>query len=383
MRDQKTSLNAICPYFTMFPLNFPLSILNKRVSSHDWVMDPFCGRGTVAFASRILGLSSIAIDSNPVAVAITEGKIVNTSPESIVRAANQILEEVAEPADLPSGEFWNWAFHKDVLRVVCRLREGLLKDCRSKARKALRAILLGALHGPQGTLSQSYLSNQSPRTFSPKPRYAVNFWKVRNMRPVAVDVMNIISSRASRYYETPIPMVSGIALHGDSRDPDLYSKMGLSVSVKWIITSPPYFGIRTYIPDQWLRLWLLGGKPQVDYSTDGQLSHSNTQQFSADLRRVWINVANFAAPNARMVIRMGGINSRKADHRKLIKDSLYESGWTISTIKSAGYASQGKRQAQHLKFTKQGALGEYDIWARRERRCDATMSRPESHIRHD
>ena len=28
-----------------------------------------------------------------------------------------------------------------------------------------------------------------------------------------------------------------------------------------VITSPPYLGMRTYLPDQWLRYWALGGEP--------------------------------------------------------------------------------------------------------------------------
>jgi hypothetical protein len=37
--------------------------------------------------------------------------------------------------------------------------------------------------------------------------------------------------------------------------------------------SPPYYGRRTYIPDQWLRNWFLGGSSNVEYSNDLQLAH--------------------------------------------------------------------------------------------------------------
>ena len=64
------ALNAICPYFTMFPLGFPLRILRERAARADWVLDPFCGRGTTNYAARVLGLPSLGVDSSPVAVAI-------------------------------------------------------------------------------------------------------------------------------------------------------------------------------------------------------------------------------------------------------------------------------------------------------------------------
>ena len=48
----------------MFPLKFPFKHLS-RASKEDWVLDPFCGRGTTNFAARLLGLNSVGIDSSP------------------------------------------------------------------------------------------------------------------------------------------------------------------------------------------------------------------------------------------------------------------------------------------------------------------------------
>ena len=56
-------LNAICPYFTMFPLDFPLGILKVHAKPGARVLDPFCGRGTTNFAARLLGLDTIGIDA--------------------------------------------------------------------------------------------------------------------------------------------------------------------------------------------------------------------------------------------------------------------------------------------------------------------------------
>jgi DNA modification methylase len=67
-----TALNGICPYFTMFPLTFPQKVLKRHSSSGDVVLDPFAGRGTTLYAARLLGLGAYGIDSNPVAVAISE-----------------------------------------------------------------------------------------------------------------------------------------------------------------------------------------------------------------------------------------------------------------------------------------------------------------------
>jgi DNA modification methylase len=49
------ALNAVCPYYTMFPIEYPLSILRPADKRRLRVLDPFCGRGTTIFAARLLG----------------------------------------------------------------------------------------------------------------------------------------------------------------------------------------------------------------------------------------------------------------------------------------------------------------------------------------
>ena len=97
-------LNAICPYFTMFPLDVPFKRL-KKASKDEWVLDPFCGRGTTNYAARLLGIKSVGIDSNPVAAAIAEGKMVSASAEEIANECMKILNNRTEVKS-PEGEFW-------------------------------------------------------------------------------------------------------------------------------------------------------------------------------------------------------------------------------------------------------------------------------------
>src|SRR5215211_1845414 len=212
------ALNAICPYFTMFPLSFPLSVLTERAEPNDWVLDPFCGRGTTNFAARLLGLPTVGIDSSSVGAAVAEAKLVSATPTAIVREAQTILMKSPEPSDVPTDEFWRWAYHLDVLRSVCSFRESLLLDCRSPTRTALRAILLGALHGPLTKVLPSHFSNQCPRTYAPKPRYATAFWQSRGLSPQPVDVLGVIERRAERYFCLKLPRVRGTIRYGDSRN---------------------------------------------------------------------------------------------------------------------------------------------------------------------
>jgi len=357
------ALNGICPYFTMFPLHFPRSLLARHAESSNWVLDPFCGRGTTNFASRLLGLGSVGIDSNPVAAAIAQAKLVSPSPAAIIQSASLLLEQASQPRELPEGEFWELAYHPVVLRTLCRLREGLLKECRTPAQVALRALILGALHGPRPKSRPSYFSNQSQRTYAPKPRYAVKFWRQRNLLPEPVDVLGIIEDRAHRYFREDAPGAVGEILQADSRDPSVFAPIVRQHRFDWIITSPPYYGMRTYRPDQWLRSWFLGGPAQVDYGQAGQVAHSSAEIFAQQLRAVWQNVGGVCNPGAHLVIRFGGINDRRVDPLGLLVASLDGTGWRITRHDPAGSASAGRRQSLHFSHSPTRALDEHDVWA--------------------
>ena len=150
------ALNGICPYFTMFPIEFPLNILKQRARPGDLILDPFCGRGTTNFAARLLGLHSLGVDSSPVAVAITASKLVTVTTDEILAEARKILA-ARKPRQIPEGQFWQLAYHPMVLDTLCRFREALQENCATAARIALRGIVLGALHGPKQRTFPSYL----------------------------------------------------------------------------------------------------------------------------------------------------------------------------------------------------------------------------------
>ena len=174
-------LNAICPYYTMFPLDFPLQQL-RATPGATRVLDPFCGRGTTLYAARLAGLPSVGIDINPVAAAIAEAKLAQVTAGSVVRLARQILDGGLQD-DVPEGEFWQWCYEGETLRELATLRTSLIGSDTPTA-AMLRAVILGILHGPRNKGLPSYLSNQMPRTYASKPAYAVKFWKTREMEPV-------------------------------------------------------------------------------------------------------------------------------------------------------------------------------------------------------
>lgn len=359
-RTSVHTLNAVCPYYTMYPLDFPLRVLKEYGRHGEWVIDPFCGRGTTNFAARLLQMPSVGVDSSPVAAALAKAKLAFAEPDRIVAAARAILNAANEPVSVPTGEFWKLAYHERTLLQLCQLREALLADCSSQTHILLRAIILGALHGPRPKGTPSYFSNQSPRTFAPKPGYAVKFWIKHRMVPTDVDVVAIIKTRAERYLADPPPFVEGMVQLADSRESDTFNGVP---DARFVVTSPPYYGMRTYLPDQWLRLWFLGGSDFVEYrQSQGQLEHTGANHFANEMGRVWQNVAYRTTNNARLIIRYGGIHDREAEPMDVLKASLVSSGWKMVTARAVPDSDKGRRQVRQFQANPKKGITEYDVY---------------------
>lgn len=352
-----TRLNTVCPYFTMFPVDFPLRVL-ARAGKGAHVLDPFCGRGTSLYAARLLGQRSFGIDSSPVAAAIAAAKQVPVDRYAVEALAVRLMTDTHEPVDVPEDDFWRWCYHPDTLRDLCSLREQLAAAPDTPAATLLRAIALGVLHGPLRKGEPSYFSNQMPRTYATKPRPAVNFWRKRDMRPPRVRVLEVLLRRIHYVLHTAPDAVDGHVRCGDSREILRASRRTFT----HVVTSPPYYGMRSYVPDQWLRNWFLGGPPTVIYEQPGQVEHGGREAFIEALRSVWTAAADRCIPGARMVIRFGALPSSKVDPRDVLRATLTDTPWRITTTRDAGIPSARARQASQFTTTGDYAT-EIDLYA--------------------
>jgi hypothetical protein len=347
--ERQYAFNAICPYYTMFPIEYPLGILRKHAKDDPIILDPFCGRGTTIYAARKLGFESYGIDASPIAASIARAKLSAASVEKVLELCTALIAVPAK--DVPEGEFFAKAFSPRTLAEVCSLREGLLASTDiDPATEILRAAALGCLHGPlprnKGTAS--YFSNQMPRTFASKPDYSVRYWEERDLVAPDVSVVDVLRKKLERIsdLDTEAPVGPENIRCLDSRFAASFKGMKRS-SVT--ITSPPYYGMRTYLQDQWLRLWFVGGDEEIDYENDEQLSHTGHEAFIADLAKVWRNVRRYTNDGGHLYVRFGTLPSAKSDAKSILKNSLAKAGgWKLLSVRSARTANAGKRQADQM-----------------------------------
>lgn len=347
----------------MFPLEYPLQIIRKHRHDNPIILDPFCGRGTTIYAARKLGLTSYGFDTSPIAAAIAQAKLASATMESILILGHKLISRT--PRNVPDTAFFRRAFAKRTLEQLCSLREGLLAEERpSNASAILRAAALGCLHGPliKRDGVPSYFSNQMPRTFASKPDYSLRFWKERDLLPPTVSIMDVIKKKLSRIDDLDserFGRLSNIHCSDSRRAPTFRNVKAATLT----ITSPPYYGMRTYVQDQWLRMWFLGGPETIDYERHNQISHKGHDAFIDDLAKVWTNVRKHSKRGAHLYIRFGTIGSAKSDAKNILRASLAEAeGWHLVSVRNADTSEAGKRQAYQMGHESK-ATEEYDFHA--------------------
>ena len=300
--------HSLCPYFAMFPESFAEKWIERLTEPGEYVLDPFCGRGTAPFQALLMDRKAIAIDINPVAYCVTKAKT-NAPASSAVRRRLTILEQQFESDEweeerkvLP--EFFRIAYSPSTLRQILYMRNQL-RWKQSDTDCMIAALLLGSLHG-ENSGSPTYLSNQMPRTISTKPAYSIRYWRERGLRPPNRSTFDILRRQFIYRYESDPPKRKAVVLQMDMRDLPRVKEV-LPNRIACAVTSPPYLDVTSFEEDQWLRLWFLGGPPHPTY---GEISkddrHQNPSKYWNMIADMWRTLGLILAPKSDVVIRLGG-----------------------------------------------------------------------------
>lgn len=258
LRDEDRAVHDWYRFVLSFPPHLVRTYLQKfGVSSHEVVMDPFCGTGTTLVECKKLGLQSIGVEANPMASFASKVKTDwRVNPKRLDEGAQIIAERVwrklkdqgigddtpplfrtarkprAPLESLPPaamrlilrGSISPLPLHKTLV-LIGEIDNAPDKNLRGHYRLALASALvtgIGNLHfGPEVGIS------------APKPDVSVVDPWLRNVRTMAEDIVQAPPSRD----------VKALVLHGDSRHLGQFLVPG---SVDAVITSPPYPNEKDY-----------------------------------------------------------------------------------------------------------------------------------------
>ena len=124
---------------------------------------------------------------------------------------------------------------------------------------------------------------------------------------VHVDAGTLFAQRAQAQYryESDRPVGKASVLHMDMRNLPRCGHIS-DKSIRCVITSPPYFDVTNYAEDQWLRLWFLGGPPNVGVGSRGTDDrHSSLDTYWSLLADMWRSLGLVLGKNSNVIIRVG------------------------------------------------------------------------------
>jgi hypothetical protein len=323
---------GVGPYYAMFPAKFALEIVKEHTEPGDWIFDPFAGRGTSLFAAASEGRIGFGVEINPVGWVYGKAKL-QTASRSRVEARLRWLVGRApryrdQAAALP--KFFRVCFCREVREFLVAARR-LLKWRRCKTDWTTMALLMVDLHGKR----ESALSNQMRQTKSMSPEYAITWWKDHGMIPPTIDPLDFMLRKVAwRYAKGRLNSRQSRVYLGDSQTRIARISARLcSHKATLLFTSPPYYGVTNYFYDQWLRLWLLGGRDKpTSPRTPCRRKFENKTQYSEMLQSVFLKSSSLLERNATVVIR--------TDSRKFTYDS------TLAALKKA-FPRKRLREERH------------------------------------
>ena len=257
----------MCSYMAMFPPELPHYFIERFTKEGDTVLDPFCGRGTTPVEAAAQGRFGIGNDLNPLAVALTRGKLSNTGLDD-VESRLKDLEDGFDPriwSIEAEPERIRMIYHENTLRQLAYLKSTL--DWSEPGVDAfIVAVLMGAMHGS----SKGFLSLPMPNTFSMGWGYISGKIEEDPEKWACPDrdVFEVLATRVKRQLAKGTLPGFGRTIHGDVRELDKKVDHG---STQLLFTSPPYLKVIKYGLYNWIRLWFLtesGDHKEVDEALD-------------------------------------------------------------------------------------------------------------------
>jgi tRNA G10 N-methylase Trm11 len=119
------------------------ALLSETAPPGEAVLDPFSGSGTTLVEAARLGLPSVGLDLNPLAVLLSSAKATRTDPEGLVTAGERTLERARalpdEEAPVPEFRNRDYWFPAASLRPLASLRAAIDRET-----GPLRSVLLVA-----------------------------------------------------------------------------------------------------------------------------------------------------------------------------------------------------------------------------------------------
>ncbi len=221
--NNPNSIHGIYPYRGKISA-VDAAMLVSQFEKGKTLLDPFCGSGTIVYEGRKFGLNTLGVDANPIAVALTNGKL------NIDKSLNDYYDELKSligiskdyPTEDCACEYSRSLFHEDTIYEIIKLSK-----LYEKMSPYMQACFLGSIClAARGCNHYKWTSSTVGKNITPK-RY-INFY-------------DKLKGKLKKHY-FPVELGSKV-FYNDARKLTSIIKKG---SIDYVYTSPPYFDCLDY-----------------------------------------------------------------------------------------------------------------------------------------
>lgn len=352
-------LHGLSPYVGRLATHRAVALINRLSKTGETVADPFCGSGTIPLEAWRSGMTVVASDLSPYAVALTRAKLFPV--HSLEQALEQIellaplVKKKITTVDLRRVPKWIRSFyHPETLREAIAWSDILKKH----KHWFLFGCFLNLLHHQRPGFLSYPASHATPYLRRAKfpPEQFPELYEYR-------DVKSRLLKKVCRTLGKPMEFNYDI-----SRVVKLCNAPNLAQTtqeVDCIITSPPYMSGLDYARDNRLRLWFCGAYDWTELEhqlSPTRPSFSNLMNNCARRWQYWLRQGGYLA------IVLGDIHhdNKRIDVAKLVLESVKNEAPLLELISCEDQAIPDEKR---LIKGNAGTLTETTLIFRRRKRC--------------
>lgn len=258
------------------------------------VLDPFCGSGTIVYEGLKYGLHTIGVDANPIAVALSNGKIhIPLSLSEVTNEVESLIERAKKLTSIPPvSDYPKTLFHEESLCEIMRMSVFY-----EEMTDYVKACFLGSIAlTARGCNHYKWTSSTVGKNIEPK-RYIPFYDKLQQ--------------KIKKHF-LPIKNDS-IVYYEDTRNID---KIIRPNSVDFIFSSPPYFDCLDYTAYYARIVYDILGYERLQIRSRLIQSFDN---YENDMKTVLNKLYKILKPGGQVIFVVGD----KKIHGKVINGSEY------------------------------------------------------------
>lgn len=221
--NNPNSIHGIYPYRGKISA-VDASMIISQLEKGKNLLDPFCGSGTIVYEGKKYGMNTFGVDANPIAVALTKGKISIDKPLTDYYRELEMLIKESQNFDTNDVDckYSRSLFHENTIKQIIKLSK--LYD---EMTPYFRACFLGAIClAARGCNQYKWTSSTVGKNIEPKRD---------------IDFFEKLKAKLKKHY-FPVDSGSQVYYH-DSRH---LSEVIPENSIDYVFSSPPYFDCLDY-----------------------------------------------------------------------------------------------------------------------------------------